>query len=118
VTSLRSQPLSIQVQTGELMLPARDVDAVVSGARLWAQDLAQRAEKAHERVGDVELAAEAGLSVDRLTETLVGAPFGLREPALALSADDVRTLRKVLAEMVGYQRVELSPGLRQLMDEL
>lgn len=116
---MRSQPLTLQVQTGEITLLSSDVDVVVTAARQWAADVRERAHRqAHERPGDVELAAAVESGVQSLTETLLTAPSGFRDPPLVLSDDDVRTLRKVLGEMQGYQRVELPPSLRQLVDEL
>jgi hypothetical protein len=116
---LRSHPLTLQVETGELTLLSSDVDAVVNAARQWAHDVGERAERqAHERPGDVELAAEVESGVERLTETLLTTPSGLRDPALVLSDDEVRTLRKVLGEMQGYQRVALTPSLQRLVDDL
>ena len=53
-----------------------------------------------------------------LRDELVAASSSLFAPPLRIEGDEARLLRNVLLDLTGYQRVELTPGLRELQQLL
>ena len=116
-TDRRSGPLTIKVPSGELTLLSGDVDAIVSAGTRWAESL-QAATPAEDRPSRLASSRGAVEGVTRLVESMLTAPAGLAAPALELDSKQAALLRRVLADMAGYQRRPLSPPLCELQNAI
>jgi hypothetical protein len=116
-TDRRSGPLTIKVPSGELTLLSGDVDAIVSAGTRWADSL-QAATPAEDRPSRLVSSQTAVAGVNRLMESMLGAPGGLAAPPLELDSQQAALLRRVLADMAGYQRQPLSAPLCELQNAI
>jgi hypothetical protein len=98
----RERPLSLRLATGSIALSAGDVNLVLQGI----DALVDGPHPSH--LG--ELAT--------LREELLSASPSLLGPPLRIGTDEARLLRNVLLDLTGYQRVELTSGLRELQQLL
>ena len=112
--SRRQRPLPLQVGDVYLILVPDDVNAILAGIGKLAdgmrnanagQDMRPGAEKALGTYLD-ELAA--------LQQALTAPASSLADPPFEVTRDRARLLRLVLADITGYQRGDLTPGLREL----
>ena len=109
----RTRPLPVLVDDEEVILLADDVNALIESA----DKLVASTHASLERAGQRHLHEVAQRSLDELeelTELLSTAALRFGDPPLELDADRTRVLRKVLADISGYQRRELTPGLQEL----
>jgi hypothetical protein len=98
----REHPLSLRLADGSVALSADDVNLVLQGI---------------DALVDGPHASHLG-ELGRLREELVTASSSLLAPPLRIDADEARLLRNVLLDLTGYQRVELTSGLRELQQLL
>lgn len=109
----RRGPLVVRVGDDELILLADDVTAIVAGAGKLAEatrESSKRASSIHAR----EVAERVIEGLEELTVLLESSGTRLNDPPVDLDRDRVRLMRQVLADIEGYQRLELSPALRDL----
>jgi len=109
----RTRPLPVLVGGVEVILLAEDVNALLESV----DNLVASTRKSLERAGATHIHEIAQRSIDELEElgdqlATSGGRFG--DPPLEIDGDGSRVLRKVLADIDGYQRRELTPGLREL----
>jgi hypothetical protein len=109
----RERPLLLRRGTFELVLPADDanmlldaIDRLIEGMQKsrWDEDLPGVVEalNAHvERLHDLQ-------------EVLISSSSSLAGPPLKLERRIARLLRDVIADMRGYQRIDLTEGLIEL----
>lgn len=98
----RERPLSLRLDGGSIALSAGDVNLVLQGI---------------DALVDGPHASHLG-ELGTLREELVNASSSLLAPPLRIAADEARLLRNVLLDLTGYQRVELTSGLRELQQLL
>ena len=109
--NLRLRPLLVEIGSDTVSLLSNDlsvlvlaIDAMIDGLR--KADVDQRpglAEAREARIGDLET----------LRGRLMSPPGSALDP-LTLDAAQTSLLRSVLADITGYQRRDLTPGLREL----
>ena len=116
-TDRRNGPLTIRVPSGELTLLSGDVDAIVSAGTRWADSL-QTATSAEDRPSRLASSRGAVEGVGHLVESMLAAPVGLAAPPLELDSKQAAVLRRVLADMAGYQRQPLSGPLSELQNAI
>lgn len=103
VTSVhRERPLSLRLAEGSVALSAGDVNLVLQGI---------------DALVDGPHASHLG-ELGKLRDELATASSSLFAPPLRIGADEARLLRNVLLDLTGYQRVELTSGLRELQQLL
>jgi hypothetical protein len=98
----REHPLSLRLAAGSIALSAGDVNLVLQGI---------------DALVDGPHASHLG-ELSTLRQELVTASSSLFAPPLRIEADEARLLRNVLLDLTGYQRVELTSGLRELQQLL
>jgi hypothetical protein len=98
----RERPLSLRLAAGSIALSAGDVNLVLQGI----DALVEGPHASH--LGELVT----------LRDELVTASASLFAPPLRIDADEARLLRNVLLDLTGYQRVELTSGLRELQQLL
>jgi hypothetical protein len=109
----RARPLPVLVGGVEVILLAEDVNVLLESV----DNLVASTHKSLERAGATRLHEVAQRSIDELEELgdrLATAGGRLGDPPLEIDQDRSRVMRKVLADIDGYQRRELTPGLREL----
>jgi hypothetical protein len=107
----RTRPLPVRVGAVEVILLAEDVNALLESV----DNLVASTYKSLEKAGAThEIGRRSIDELEELGERLAtsGGRFG--DPPLEIDNDGSRLLRKVLADIDGYQRRELTPGLREL----
>jgi hypothetical protein len=109
----RERPLLMRRGTLELVLPAEDanllldaIDRLVEGMQKsrWDENLPGVLEALNAHVGRLH----------ELQAVLVGSSSSLAGPPLKLERRIARLLRDVIADMRGYQRIDLTAGLIEL----
>jgi len=113
----RTRPLPVLVDGVEVILLAEDVNVLLESV----DNLVASTHKSLERAGATQLHEVAQRSIDELEELgdrLATAGGRLGDPPLEIDQDGSRVMRKVLADIDGYQRRELTPGLRELRTRL
>jgi hypothetical protein len=109
----RSGPLSVRVGEADVMLTSLDATALIEGIEAWRRSLAKRLEES-DKPETHEAATRRIGRLEQLEGLLVSAPSGLSDPPLELDDDQAKLVREALGELTGYQRSELSVGLREL----
>ena len=90
---------------------AVDVNALIEAM----ERLIETSEEALEQAPDASPVSRAALDdLDRLATTLATASPGLTDPPISLDRTGARGLRNAMVDLAGYQRGELTPGLRDL----
>lgn len=107
----RSRPLPVLVGGVEVILLAEDVNALLESV----DNLVASTHKSLERAGaSLEIGQRSIDELEDLGNRLSTSGGRLGDPPLELDGDRSRVMRKVLADIDGYQRRELTPGLREL----
>jgi hypothetical protein len=112
---LRSDPLTIGVGQSEFTLTSSEVNALISGMEAWRHSLKRQLEQiARDKPQAIEAATRRIGRLERLEDVLVGTSSRLSDPPLELDADQATLVEETLGELTGYQRGELTGGLREL----
>ena len=112
---VRNDPLTIGVGQSELTLTSSEVNALISGMEAWRRSLArQLAQISRDQPQALEAATRRMGRLERLEEVLMSTPSRLSDPPLELDEDQAKLVEEALGELTGYQRGELSGGLREL----
>ena len=113
VASAETRPLALQVGDGELLLVASDVNVLLDAIERLAEGM--REASLHRRQpGVLEALQTRSDELESLQEALATPARSLADPPLEITRVRARLLREVLADITGYQRGELTPGLRDL----
>jgi len=116
VSAIRTTgPLVLRIGRREVILLAGDVRLLLDAADVLADAIANEADRAH---GRWDASAHAVAELDALKGALTRAPGGVLAPAVEVDAAAARLLQRVTADMAGYQRSELTPGLHDLRHAL
>jgi hypothetical protein len=107
------RPLALQVGADEILLVASDVSVLVDGIERLAEGM-RESFLHHRQPGVLEALQARSAEFESLQDALATPARSLADPPLAITRDRARLLREVLADITGYQRGELTPGLRDL----
>ena len=105
----------LRVGPDELHLLAGELAELAEGAASWSAELRRQSGAVR---GQHLRSLETSLQVSALVEELIAAPGGLSDPPVQLGDGEAQLLRRLLAEMVSYQRRTLTPGLREFKARL
>ena len=98
-----------------MTLTASDINALVSGMEVWRHSLTKQVEQLGPDKPEAHGAAMRRIGrLEELEELLIRQPSGLTDPPLELDADHASLVQEALGELTGYQRGELTGGLREL----
>jgi hypothetical protein len=112
-TGRRERPLLMRRGTFELVLPAEDANMLLDGIDRLIDGM-QKSRWDEDQPGVV---AALNAHLDRLhglQEVLLSSSSSLVGPPLKLERRIARLLRDVIADMRGYQRIDLTTGLVEL----
>jgi hypothetical protein len=111
----RRGPISLLVGRRTVTLLAADtnvlIEALEQAASALTRDLAR---VSREQPQSLALAQRRVEELRRLVTVLATAPSRLMDPPLAIGTADVQLLRTAFAEIVGYQKQQLTPDLEEL----
>jgi hypothetical protein len=110
----RSLPL--EVDGMYTLLPASDAAGLIESIDTMI-DGVQRASAAETRAGFTEALQAQVRELEALQAKLAGFSGSALQP-LELEQSEARLLRRVIADLTGYQRGELTSGLRELREIL
>ena len=113
VASAETRPLALQVGDGELLLVASDVNVLLDAIERLAEGMRESCLH-HQQPGVLEALLTRSAELESLQDALATPARSLADPPLEITRVRARLLREVLAEITGYQRGELTPGLRDL----
>jgi hypothetical protein len=106
----------VQVGDVHLVLSSADVTALASGFDRLVEGMVRSHSEVAARPGMAD-ALQAHLSdLQELRQAFVRSSGSLADPPLELDRGKARLVRSVLADITGYQRGDLTPGLRQLRE--
>jgi hypothetical protein len=109
----RTGPLPLRVRDSELILSAGDTNRLIAGVGAYCDSLHESARTSQKP----EVIAHAHGTIEQLhalVEELTKPCNPLSDPPLELKSDQLRLMRRVLADMNGYQRGDLTPALSEL----
>ena len=113
VASAETRPLALQVGDGELLLVASDVNVLLDAIERLAEGMRESC-LYHQQPGVLEALLTRSAELESLQDALATPARSLADPPLEITRVRARLLREVLADITGYQRGELTPGLRDL----
>ena len=113
VASAETRPLALQVGDGELILVASDVNVLLDAIERLAEGMRESC-LYHQQPGVLEALLTRSAELESLQDALATPARSLADPPLEITRVRARLLREVLADITGYQRGELTPGLRDL----
>lgn len=113
----RTRPLPLLVGEDEVILLADDVNQLVESA----DKLVAATYESLKRAGGEHSHDASQKAIDELEairEALTSGGLRFDDPPVEVDRDRARVLRQLLADIDGYQRRELTPGLRDLRRQL
>jgi len=111
----RSGPLTILVGQTELTLVSSEVNVLIDGMREWRQMLARQLEQVRrDKPQALEATTRRIGRIEQLEELLAGTSSRLGDAPLTFDADQSDLVQETLGEISGYQRGELTGGLKDL----
>jgi len=113
LASAETRPLALQVGDGELLLVASDVNVLLDAIERLAEGMRESC-LYHQQPGVLEALLTRSAELESLQDALATPARSLADPPLEITRVRARLLREVLADITGYQRGELTPGLRDL----
>jgi hypothetical protein len=111
--SIGTRPLVLQVGDGEIVLVASDVSVLLDAIERLADGM-RESFLHHQQPGVLEALRAQAAQLESLRDALATPNRSLLDPPLEVTHDRARLLREVLADITGYQRGDLTPGLRDL----
>jgi hypothetical protein len=107
--------LPLRVGDGEVILLADDVNQLVESADKLVAATYESLKRAG---GEHEVSQKAIDELESISEVLTTEGLGFGDPPVDVDRDRARILRQLLADIDGYQRRELTPGLLDLRRQL
>jgi hypothetical protein len=107
----RTSPLALRAGEHEVVLLPADVNALVDGMDRLVASVSRSAGSGRVSSGVSLRAVE---SIGALRTLLDSSTSRLTDPPVELDRDSARLLRQVLADLSGYQKADLTRGLRDL----
>jgi hypothetical protein len=112
-TSITTRPLALQVGDGEIVLVASDVSVLLDAIERLGDGM-RESFLHHRQPGVLDALHAQAEQLESLQDALTTPNRSLAHPPLEVTRDRARLLREVLADITGYQRGDLTPGLRDL----
>ena len=111
----RSGPLTILVGQTELTLVSSEVNILIDGMKEWRQALSRQLDQVRrDKPQALEATTRRIGRIEQLEELLAGKSSRLGDPPLVFDADQTDLVQETLGEISGYQRGELTGGLKDL----
>lgn len=114
----RTRPLALLIGSDELILLGDDVNAIVESLDKLIASTYEALRRLGADGNRVEITEHAVLELDELAVLLTTAGSRLGDPPVEIDRERSRLLRQALADLDGYQRRELTPGLLDLRQRL
>jgi hypothetical protein len=107
----RTSPLALRAGEHEVVLLPADVNALIDGMDRLVASVAQSAGGGRGASG---VSLQAVENIGTLRTLLDSSTSRLTDPPVELDRDAARVLRQVMADLSGYQKSDLTRGLRDL----
>lgn len=114
----RTRPLALLIDGDELILLGDDVNALVQSLDKLIATTYEALRRSGADAGRVESSQQAIDDLDGLAGLLSTAGSRLGDPPVEIDRERGRLLRQAVADLDGYQRRELTPGLLDLRQRL
>jgi hypothetical protein len=114
----RTRPLAVLIGSDELILLGDDVNALLESVDKLVAATYESLRRSGADGSRVEVSQHAIAELESLGEALTTSGARLADPPVEIDHERARLLKKVLADLDGYQRRELTPGLVELRRQL
>jgi hypothetical protein len=115
VVQRRRGPISLLIGRRTVTLLAGDTNTVIEALEHAAATLSRDLERlSREQPQSLSRAQERVTALERLVTTLATVPSRLLDPPVPIGPAEVQLLRTAFAEIVGYQKQQLTPDLEEL----
>ena len=114
----RTRPLALLIGDEELILLGDDVNALVESIDKLIAATYEALRRSAADASRIEASERAIKDYDELAEVLSTSGSRLGDPPVEIDRERARLLRQVVADLDGYQRRELTPGLLDLRKRL
>jgi len=108
----RTSPLALRAGEQEVVLLPADVNTLIDGMDRLVASVAQSAGGGRRGASGVSL--QAVENIGALRALLDTSTSRLTDPPVEITRDAGRVLRQVMADLSGYQKADLTRGLREL----
>jgi hypothetical protein len=109
----RQRPLALSVAGREIVLLANDANLLIAAGERLLASITEQMQRGG--AGASGATPEAVAALDAFIGSLAEAAQTIADPPLRIEeAADIVLLRRLLTELKGYQRGEITPGLREL----
>ena len=114
----RTRPLALRIAGEELILLGDDVNALVDSIDKLIAATYDALRRSGANDSRVEVSQQAIAEYEELAVALSTSGARLGDPPVEIDRERTRLLRQVVADLDGYQRRELTPGLLDLRKRL
>ncbi len=114
----RLRPLALSIGGDELILLGDDVNALVESIDKLIGTTYEALRRSGANESRVEVSQQAIADYEELADVLSTAGSRLGDPPVEIDRERARLLRQAVADLDGYQRRELTPGLLDLRKRL
>jgi hypothetical protein len=114
----RTRPLALLIADEELILLGDDVNALVDSIDKLIAATYDALRRTGGNDSRIEVSQQAIAEYEELAVVLSTAGSRLGDPPVEIDRERTRLLRQVVADLDGYQRRELTPGLLDLRKRL
>lgn len=114
----RLRPLALSIGGEELILLGDDVNAVVQSIDKLIGTTYEALRRSGANESRIEVSRKAIADYEKLADVLCAAGSRLGDPPVEIDREHARLLRQAVADLDGYQRRELTPGLLDLRKRL
>jgi hypothetical protein len=110
----RTTALVVAAGDHEVVLLPDDVNTLMAAMDRLVDGVTATIERTHQRPAEAEVTRKALENVGSLRDVLGSSTSRLTEPPVEITRETARLLRQVMADLSGYQRHDLTRGLRDL----
>ena len=114
----RARPLALLIAGDELILLGDDVNALVDSIDKLIAATYDALRRSGANDSRIEVSQQAITEYEELAVVLSTSGARLGDPPVEIDRERARLLRQVVADLDGYQRRELTPGLLDLRKRL
>ncbi len=114
----RTRPLAVAIGGEELILLGDEVNALVESIDKLVSATYNALRRSGANDSRAEISQQAIAEYEELAEMLSTSGTRLGDPPVEIDRERIRLLRQVVADLDGYQRRELTPGLVDLRKRL
>jgi hypothetical protein len=114
----RTRPLALLIAGDELILLGDDVNALVESIDKLIAATYEALRRSGANDSRIEVSQHAIAEYEELAVVLSTSGARLGDPPVEIDRERARLLRQVVADLDGYQRRELTPGLLDLRKRL